>query len=134
MNPNQEFLKQMRQKLLSNAGWVMLIRVASVVMGIVTTALITRLLSPEEVGLYFLLFSLTFIAISLAKLGTEAAIVKVVAESIGIEQPGRARDAIVWTFRICTAGGIALGLLTIAGVELGAQVFQSETIAIRGQP
>ena len=69
-------------RLYSNSGWASLGRFLSIIFILLINGLVTRLLTPYQVGQYFLIFSLVTIATIAAQLGLNQAIVKLVSEHL----------------------------------------------------
>ena len=119
------------KRLLSGGAWALGVRVAAVVSGLVANALLARLLSPEELGSYFLVVSLVTVSTVIAQLGLGKTVVRLVAESLAIGKPGRARAAVRVVFCYTFLGSIAVaGVLSLgAGRWLATQVFHSQLMA-----
>jgi O-antigen/teichoic acid export membrane protein len=90
-------------------------------------AVISRLLSPDDLGIYFLILSITSFASALGGLGLKNAIVKVVAETLGKGDTGKARSAIglalLWVMlgSLIVASAFAMG----GGKWIAERVFHS---------
>jgi len=89
----------MLNRLLRGGLWAITGRVSSAFFGLCLYSLIAHLLSPEEMGSYFLIYSLISITVVLAQFGFTQTIVRLIAESIGTGRPGRALDAICLIFK-----------------------------------
>lgn len=98
-------------KFVSGSVWALIGKVGAGLGMLFVNALLVRLLSPTAFGAYLLAFSLVTIASVIAQLGLNYAVVRFIAESVGVGQPGRARDAIRITLRMGT-----LGALIVAGI------------------
>lgn len=70
------------RRLYSNSGWASLGRFLSIIFILLINGIVTRLLSPYQVGQYFLVFSLVTVAAIAAQLGLNQAIVKLVSEHL----------------------------------------------------
>ena len=91
---------QFKQRILRGGSWAFAGKIITALTGLSINALLTRLLSPEDMGTYFLLLSLTSFFATLAQLGLTNTILKLVAESIGTNQENKARLAIRLTVRL----------------------------------
>ena len=93
--------------------------------GFAVNVLLTRLLTPAEVGAYFLIYSLVAAASAVAMLGLNFSIVRLVAESLSLDQPGRAKGAILLTFAIVFSAIFLLdaALITIPSTWLAGHIF-----------
>ena len=94
-------------------------------------ALLARLLTPEEYGAYFLILSLVAGASMFALMGLNHAIVRLVAESLGLNQQGRARSAIIHSMLLVAVGGLfVMSILGFGGGEwLAISLLNSPLIA-----
>lgn len=98
-------------RLRSGAGWVLGGRALTAATGVLTAGLIARLISPGELGAYFLAVSISAMVSLLAQIGLQQSVVRLVAESLAINAPARAKQAVLLTIS-CGAGGAAIfGLL-----------------------
>ena len=124
-------ISSLNRRLLSGGAWAFAGKVITVIFGLMVNVLLARLLTPEEMGAYFLTFSLVSVAAMIAQLGLSQTVVRLVAESIGTGQPGRAAAAIRIVFRfgaigsLLMAGFLALGI----GAWIARVVFDSAIMA-----
>src|SRR6266542_6926934 len=96
-------LGSIRGRLVRGSAWVLAGRILSIVSGVAVNLLLSRILTPAELGDYFLAFTIVLFASTLAQLGMDRTIVRLVAEAIGIRQYGRAGAAIRTAFRYVLA-------------------------------
>jgi O-antigen/teichoic acid export membrane protein len=101
----------LKKRLLSGGAWAFGGKVVTAITVAAVNALLTRLLAPEEMGAYFLTFSLVSVAAILGQIGMDQTVVRLVAESLGTDKPRRARAAVRTVFLY---GG--LGTLVVAGI------------------
>jgi len=89
--------------------------------------LLARLLTPKEMGAYFLTLSLVLVATIVAQLGLNLTIVRLVAESMGTGRPGRARQSVLWTLRLAGIGTlvVACSLAFGGGQWIAERMFHS---------
>jgi len=120
-----------KKRLLSGGAWALLGKAGTAIGALAVNALLARLLTPEEMGVYFLTYSLVMVASTAAQLGLNQAVVKLIAESIAIGRLGRAAD----TVRFATLGG-AVGIAVVAAAFglggwrwLAGSVFSSPEMA-----
>lgn len=98
--------------------------------GLATNALLARLLSPAELGAYFLAYSVVGICAGLGAMGLTKAIVRFVAESVGLEQYGRTRRAIKLALGFGALGATIMGFLYLNfGGVLANRFFDSPALA-----
>lgn len=105
-----------KDKLLKGSAWAFGGKLIAVFTGIGVNALIARLLTPDEMGTYFLLFSLVSIMAVVAQLGLTQTVVRLVAESIGTDRPCRARRMVVLSLRITALSGVMVACLLAFGL------------------
>jgi O-antigen/teichoic acid export membrane protein len=108
-------LTSVRRRLLTGSAWVFGARVASLFLGIVVQGLLARLLTRPEYGIYTTAFTMSLIGAAIAQMGLDRAVVRFVASSIGIDEPGGARDAIRIALRYGAIGALVIALLTTGG-------------------
>lgn len=99
--------------------------------GLVVNALLARLLTPEAMGAYFLTFSVVMVSAMLAQLGLNQTVVRLVAESLGVGKPGRARAVVRKAFLYGTVGALVVAVLLSIGVGrwLALKAFDSSLMA-----
>jgi O-antigen/teichoic acid export membrane protein len=112
-------------RLLSGGLWSLASRGLAIGAGFAVNVLLTRLLSPHEVGAYFLIYSMVAASSAIAMLGLNFSIVRLVAESLSLNQPGRAKGAIFSTLAIVVAAIVLLDglLITVTSPWLNEHVF-----------
>jgi O-antigen/teichoic acid export membrane protein len=124
-------LASLRRRLLSGAAWALAGKATNVVLGLAVSALLARLLSPSDMGAYFLAFSVVTVAAMTARMGLENAVVKVVAENLGRLHLTLARRALEPVYILTAVGGLLVGALLSFGVGpvLAAGAFESPSLA-----
>ncbi len=85
-------------------------------LGLAANVLLARLLSPSEFGSYFLALSLVAIGQTFAQLGLPTAVVRVMAQSLAIGSPSRARAVVSTTVKLSCAGAVIVGLFIASPV------------------
>lgn len=113
--PTIPFSSTLRGRLLSGGTWALTARIGTAVITMVINGLLTRLLTPEEVGVYLLAITLVGITSLIGQLGMNEASVRFIAESIGMGKPQRARQVI----RMVLAYGMGASLLVAAALQFG---------------
>lgn len=95
-------------RLLRGAGWALLGKGLTYPIGLVLTMLLARMLSPQELGGYFLATSLIALAVSLVQLGLGRALVKLIATALANNAPTAARQAVkVGVITVTLVAGLA---------------------------
>lgn len=93
------------------------------------------MLSPKEFGTYLLAFSIISVGAVIGSLGLPKTVVRFVAESMVLGQPGRARNAIYTSIGLGVLGtlGVSLAYLFVFGDLVGKHLFDSPLlVAITG--
>ncbi len=120
-----------RRRLLQGTPWSMLGLLVSTFGVLATSALLARLLTPANLGAFYLVLSTVTITAVVAKLGLSQLVVRLTAGAIAQGRPGLARGiirsvAIVGTLFAAVCGAaLALGI----GPLLARQVLHSAPIA-----
>lgn len=133
MSSSKSFLRTDRpisSRLLSGGLWALFSKFGIVFVGLAGNALIARLLSPKEVGAYFLSFSIVAAGAMVAQLGLKNAAVRTIAESISIGDHGRANAAIRAVFIFGALGALIVSVFLYVGGGrwIVADLFNSELI------
>jgi O-antigen/teichoic acid export membrane protein len=119
-----------KRRLLSGGAWALGGRVALAFIGLATNALLARLLAPADLGVYFLAYSVVGLCTALGAMGLTKAIVRFVAESVGLEQYDRTRRAIKLALSYGSLGAVAVGLAYLLfGGALSSSLFDSPALA-----
>jgi O-antigen/teichoic acid export membrane protein len=117
-------LRSVRRRLLAGSAWVFGARVATLLLGVVLSALLTRILTRPEVGDYLSAATMAFLGGAVAQLGLDRAAVRFAASAMGVGQPGRARAAITMALRY----GLIGALVVAAVLALGFGQFVAERV------
>lgn len=75
-------MDNIKKKLLSGSIWVFIGRIIGTISGLIVNVLLTRLLEPDDVGIYYLILSLVAAFVVVAKLGLSKTVVRLIAESM----------------------------------------------------
>ena len=105
----------LKQRLLRGGFWVVAGKVATAGATIVIASVLAKLLPQEELGAYFLGERLIWLVAMLSLLGMNTTVVRLVAESMGTGQPGRARGAVRFAYVVGGLGLLASLVLLLAG-------------------
>lgn len=118
------------RRLVSGGAWAFGGRVLTALLALVTNALLARLLSPAELGAYFLAFSVILFGMQLSSLGLNSAVVKFVAENIALGRPGHARRVATVCLVIGVAGAVLTGgVYALLGEVIGKGLFNAPAFA-----
>lgn len=117
-------------RLLSGSIWAFGGRGVGTVLALLINAFLARLLTPDELGAYFLAFSVVTVLVLVAQVGGKPTMVRLVAASLATDRPGRARAAAERVVLIGFLGSLTVGLAWwLLGGELAGRLFESEDIA-----
>ena len=103
-------MDSLKEKLLRGGLWVTAGKGLFGLLTLAVNALLTRILAPGEVGFYFLLLSLASILALVAQSGMNQVIVRMLAESRGMDKP-RSAHALISTVYLLVA--ISTGLVIV---------------------
>lgn len=118
-----------KEKLISGGVWSLGGKLLSVLLGVLINATLARVLTPNDMGAYFLAVSLVGVSVSVALLGFNQTATRLVSQSLALENPGRAGQVVVQTF-----WGVATGVVVCAALWWGygewfvATVFHSSAL------
>lgn len=109
----------LRAAMIRGAGWTFAMRWATRLLGLVSTAILARLLSPEDFGLLAMAMIVVGFVDSWINLGVDTAL---------IQNQGAGRDDYdtAWTLRLLQ--GIAAALIVLGSAPLAAAYFGDERI------
>jgi O-antigen/teichoic acid export membrane protein len=105
----------LRQRLLTGGLWVVVGKLFTAGSSLAIHATLSHLLPRAEFGVYAKAHSLMLVAVLLAQLGLHQAVVRLVAESMGVARSGRARAAIGMVYRYAAVGVIGVAILLLSG-------------------
>jgi|tagenome__1003787_1003787.scaffolds.fasta_scaffold20835535_2 O-antigen/teichoic acid export membrane protein len=122
---------KVKKKILAGSAWVFLGKFLGTFLGVAVNAVLARVLSKQELGGYFLAFSIVMIGSTVSQLGLNKTVVRLVAAGLATGQPGRARDAIRISFTLSTICSLLLGsvLALGPGQQLAESLFDSDKLA-----
>jgi O-antigen/teichoic acid export membrane protein len=86
--------RSLGQRLIHGSSWAFLGRTLALPAGMLQAMLLARLLTPGELGTYFLAMSLAGLAAIVAQIGMGRTMVLLVASALATDRPGAARHAI----------------------------------------
>jgi len=117
--------------LVSGGAWTFGNRLLVTLAQLAALALLARLLPPADLGVYFLIANLVAVLNVVAQLGLTQSVVRLIADAIARNLPGRARAAIlnVLTMGALSAGVSGLLLQFGFGQWLAHTVFHSDLMA-----
>src|ERR671912_577915 len=120
----------LRRRLLSGSTWALGGKIGAATIGIVTTGVLTRLLTKQEVAVYLLAFSIISLGAVIGSLGLPKSVLRFVAESITLGQPGRARRAIYTALGLGVLGALCISLayFFIVGDLVSRYLFHSSAL------
>jgi O-antigen/teichoic acid export membrane protein len=94
-------------------------------------ALLARLLSPGELGAYFLAYSLVTVGALVGTLGLDLSVLRFVAESMALEQYDRTRRVLRVVFGLGLLGTLGAGIAyLLLGHLVGGSLFHSPALVM----
>lgn len=120
----------LKRRLLSGSTWALGGKVGASAIGLLTNALLARMLSPAEFGAYFLALSVISLGAVVGAMGLPKASIRFIAESVASDRLGRARRAVYTIFGIGVLGALGVGLAywLVVGDLVGRYLFHSATL------
>ena len=126
-------MQLLKRRLLSGGAWAFGGKILIALVGLVSSALLARLLSPQELGVYFLAYSIVSLGTTLGALGLTQTVVRLVAEDMGLNLFGRVRRVIGVVLGFGTLGALGVGFAYLLfGDNLAEGVFESPALAAVG--
>jgi O-antigen/teichoic acid export membrane protein len=120
----------LRRRLLSGSAWAVGGKVCAVGVGLVSNALLARLLSPQEFGTYLLVLSVASLGALVGCLGLNKTAVRFVAESMGLGQQEKTRQTIRLVVGLGLLGSLAASsVYLLIGGYIGRTVFDAPALA-----
>ncbi|HCS12574.1 MAG: hypothetical protein COS82_06215 [Zetaproteobacteria bacterium CG06_land_8_20_14_3_00_59_53] len=114
-----------------NGVWVISGKVLAIVAGVLANAMLTRLMSPEEVGIYFLMISIASVAVLFAQAGQNQAAVRFIARLRGQGLAASAGSVVIKAFLIAGSASLMMAVCYAFFVELlGYPLFHSELMVV----
>lgn len=124
---------QIKDRLLRGGAWAFGGKVAAALVFLASNALLARLLTPAELGAYFLAFSVVSLGSQLGALGLGKPMVRFTAESVGLGRYGDARRTIGLALALGLAGAAGVGLAYLLfGQALAEGLFRSPALGAVG--
>lgn len=116
--------KPMKKELLKGAGWAFAGRFAAAFSLLGVHALLARMLTAEDMGMYFLLFSLVSFGAVVAQMGLPKVAVRYIAGALEKHSYQEAKSMVRWAIAGNALGILALTLLALSPLGLwGASFF-----------
>ncbi len=117
-------LSSLKRRLLTGGVWAFGGRIVMVFTGLLSSAMLARLLSPQDMGNYFLAFSVVSLGAVVGSVGLPQVAVRFVAESLGTDRTARARYTVAAVLRLGLLGAIGAGLMyAVFGGAIGRGLF-----------
>jgi len=122
--------QSLKRQFVAGSIYAFSAQVVSTVASVAATALLARLLSPADLGMYFIAFSIVSLASVVAQFGLGRTVVRMTAESRALST-ARTREVIVKSLWVLAISTIAVSILMYAyGIDvLAGPVFHAPVIA-----
>lgn len=120
-------LRDLRSRLYSGGAWAISGKALGIISGLFLNVILSRLLSPSELGAYFLTVNLIIMASSIAQLGTNQTVLRIIPEALATQRQERARRGVEIAFQITAFGTLLTAFLLWGGLGqwLAKSVFRS---------
>ncbi len=116
----------LRLRLLSGGAWALGGKIITALTGLATFALLSRLLTPPEMGFYWLAYSIVLFGGTAGTMGLNNAVVRLIAERMGLNAPGKARRIVNLVFGLGLAGALGMGgAYLLAGDVIATKILES---------
>ena len=123
-------MQLLKRRLLSGGAWAFGGRILVALSGLISSALLARLLTPQALGTYFLAYSILSIGTSLGALGLTETMVRLVAQGMSLNLFGQVRRVISVVLAVGTLGALGVGLTYLLfGDDLAKSVFNAPALA-----
>lgn len=123
-------MQLLKRRLLSGGAWALGSKILVASAGLISSALLARLLTPGALGTYFLAYSILNVGTSLAALGLTGTVVRLVAQNMGLNLFGRVRRVISVVLGVGALGSLGVGLAYLLfGEDLARIVFDAPALA-----
>lgn len=108
-------------------AWIIAAKITGLVSTLLGNIILTRLLTPQFLGIYYLLFSLVNLGNFVAPLGLNRAVVKFLAESLALQDIQRAKEILRKVLFMGDMGALffSLGLLIFRYTAMGDVILSS---------
>ncbi len=103
--------QSIRKRLISGGIWAFLGKIASALTNLLISGLLARLLAPDDIGVYFLIFSLAMAGSTAGQMGLNQVAVRFTSEAIAKENSNQVRSLIARIFLIALFSTLSLALL-----------------------
>src|SRR5215210_1212012 len=128
--PTTAPMQLLRRRLLSGSAWGLGGKILVASAGLISSALLARLLTPQAMGTYFLALSILTVGSTLATLGLGGTVVRLVAQGMGLGHFGRVRRVIGVVLGVGILGALGAGLAYLLfGDDLASIVFDAPALA-----
>jgi len=97
----------LHNRLFQGGSWIIVGKVGTVLFGLISSILLTRILSPHDVGIYDVALSVISVAIIIAELGLGRTTIRLIGEARGNDQTVEIKE-IIWGTLILTSLGIII--------------------------
>ena len=119
------------KRILSGGVWAILGKLIIGVLGILINILLIRILSPSDVGSFFLTHSMVTVFSLVAQFGLPQLIVRLASEDLTLNNPGKLRADIIGVVSIALLTCFVVGafIIIFAGDLVAISLFHNKTIA-----
>lgn len=122
-----------KRRLVSGSIWSLSGKLGAILLGLLSTTLLTRLLEPAAFGTYFLVLTIARVAILVGQIGMNQVVVRFIAVSMVSGNRAKAKDTIIKALIIALTGSFLIALVYWGSEDLlAARLFKMPLIATVG--
>lgn len=104
-------LPSLKHRLLSGGAWALCSKTMTALVFLAIDSLLARLLTPDDLGVYYLAFSIVVVSASVAELGLGRAVVRLLGEGFGLYQSWRVWHIIRMVLLLGLAGALSTAII-----------------------
>ena len=120
----------LKKKIMSGGSWALSGKLFSVVTGFLINILLARNLPPSDLGLYFLIISITTFTTALGTLGLPQLTVRIIAENVAKNKKEIIKNYIYKLFILILCAALFTSLLTYFSIDIfGKQITKFQAIS-----
>lgn len=124
-------ISALRKKMFRGGVWVVLLKLISLPISLLTNIVLVRLLSPKQVGVYFLSLNIIAFIIIIITLGLNKVLLRKIASDIALNRGKRILEIIALAFIITAIGSVLFGILYyVLGPWMANNFFNSQELIV----
>lgn len=123
--------KSLKQRILSGGIWSFSTKLVSGLLTVGITGIVARILPPNELGVFFLSFSMVMFAAVLGRAGVDQACIRLVTEALIQKNTAKAKKIIIdfLSFVLIVAVIVSLTYYFVVGNWVAVKIFSSQSMS-----